>query len=134
MYSNGPVSIRRDCTVCVAGSGQRSETHEYTLPSSSGCVVSRKTIRPGSSSITSTLAYSVNRRGQSRTSLVTRQTKSSGASMRISLSVCPVITRLLTRDLGDAGVDHREDLVRGEVVAGCQRQLHIRTTRLAQTG
>ena len=47
MYSNGPVSIRRDFELCVAGSAMRSETQLHTWPSysGSGCVVRRNWMR-----------------------------------------------------------------------------------------
>src|ERR1700730_7045600 len=87
MNSNGPVSTRRALTRCVTGSVVRSETQLHILPLSSGCIESRNTtVFPLRSKI-SACAYSVNRLGQSSTSLVMSHTISNGASITIELSV-----------------------------------------------
>src|SRR5262249_60772499 len=87
MKSHGPVSTRCALTLCVAGSGVRSETQLQILPSLSGCIVRRNlTVLPLRSRI-SALAYSVNRFVQFSTSLVMSQTRFMGALMMMKLSV-----------------------------------------------
>ncbi len=93
MYSNGPVSIRFDFDCQLPGSAMRSDTQLQTWPSysGSGWVVSRNWTVSPSSSITSALAYSLNRSGQLSMSIIRSHTNSRGASMTTSLSVWAAI-------------------------------------------
>src|SRR6266478_1511055 len=87
MNSNGPVSTRRAFTRCATGSVVRSETQLHILPFSSGCIERRNTTVFSLRSKISAWAYSVNRLGQSSTSLVMSHTISNGALITIELSV-----------------------------------------------
>src|SRR5690606_2315906 len=91
MYLNQPGSTRCARTVRVTGSGVRSETQLQTLPSASGCMVSRNRIVGPWRCRISAAAYSLNSRGQDSTSLVASQTRSIGRSMTMWLSVWPAI-------------------------------------------
>src|SRR5437899_3511536 len=72
-------------------------------------MVSRKVVLSPCRSSTSTAAYSLNSRGQFSRSLVMSQTRSTGAAMRISLSVCPGMSGSSLRGC----VDRIEELPRG---------------------
>jgi hypothetical protein len=90
MNSNGPVSTRRARTRPFDRSHSRRDTHDHTLPLSSGCMVRRNVAALSDSSRTSTEAYSENSSGHPRRSLAIRQARSSGASTTTVLSVWPI--------------------------------------------